>query len=321
MSGGIRSFGAPPTEQLGTTSLELPLTGLGDGFVLRPVENCAAADCEETGKLGVGFQAEELLNGGFGHVHASESSSLDYEVKRSRPHSVYFSSHMDTMAERVKRAMALRGMTAPDLIARKVLSKAGIYFILDGTTKAEKIRAATVAKLSAALQVNAEWLQYGRGPMEGNVQTPATEGEWEDVRGYAQAMGLGGGPEAAEYAETHKLKFKASSLARKRLRAPALAVMYGKGDSMEPRVLSGDAILFDTSDTRPRDGALFVILVPGAHNPEYQVKRCELLDDLVYFKADNPHGDHNWKKARRMDDKKNPIQIIGRVRWIGSWED
>ncbi len=249
----------------------------------------------------------------------SQSSSLDSEVKLSRPRSVYFSSHMSTMAERVKQAMALRGMTAPDLIARKVLSKAGIYFILDGTTKAEKIRAATVAKLSAALQVNPEWLQYGRGPMEGGASIP--EGEWEDVRGYAQAMGLGGGPEAAEYAETHKLKFKASSLARKRLRAPALAVMYGKGDSMEPRVLSGDAILFDTSDTRPRDGALFVILVPGAHNPEYQVKRCELLDDLVYFKADNPHGDHNWKKARRMDDKKNPIQIIGRVRWIGSWED
>lgn len=226
---------------------------------------------------------------------------------------------METMAERVKRALALREMPPADLIARKVLSKAGIYFILDGTTKAEKIRASTVAKLSAALQVSPEWLQYGRGPMEGGQV--ANEGEWEDVKGYAQAMGLGGGPEAAEYAETHKLKFKASSLARKRLRAPALAVMYGKGDSMEPRVLSGDAILFDTSDTRPRDGCLYVILVPGAHNAEYQVKRCEVLDDLVYFKADNPQGDHNWKKAKRMDDKRNPIQIVGRVRWIGSWED
>lgn len=248
-----------------------------------------------------------------------QSSSLDFDVKRSSLHSVYFSSPMETMAERVKRALALREMTPSDLIARKVLSKAGIYFILDGTTKAEKIRASTVAKLSAALQVNPDWLQYGRGPMEGGA--PVDEQQWEDVRGYAQAMGLGGGPEASEYAETHKLKFKASSLARKRLRAPALAVMYGQGDSMEPRIQSGDAILFDTSDTRPRDGALFVILVPGAHNAEYQVKRCEMLDDLVYFKADNPNGDHRWKKAKRLDDKRNPIQIVGRVRWIGSWED
>lgn len=223
------------------------------------------------------------------------------------------------MAERVKQAMVLRGMTAADLIARKVLSKAGIYFILDGTTKAEKIRASTVAKLSAALQVNPDWLQYGRGPMEGGAVPQ--EGEWENVKGYAQAIGLGGGPEAAEYAETHKLKFKSSSLARKRLRAPALAVMYGNGDSMEPRIHGGDAILFDTSDTRPKDGALFVVLVPGAQNNEYQVKRCEIIDDLVLFKADNPSGDHNWRKSKRMDSGKWPIQIVGRVRWIGSWED
>jgi phage repressor protein C with HTH and peptisase S24 domain len=226
---------------------------------------------------------------------------------------------MDTMAERVKRALEIRGMTPTDLINRKVLSKAGIYFILDGTTKSEKIRATTLDKLSRALGVNAEWIQHGRGPMEGSLQI--SEGDWDDVKGYSQAVGLGGGPEASEYAETHKLKFKASSLARKRLRANALAVMYGSGDSMYPRIHSGDAILFDTSDTRPRDGALFVILVPGAHNNEYQVKRCEQLDDIVYFKADNPTGDHNWKKAKRMDDKRHPIQIIGRVRWIGSWED
>jgi phage repressor protein C with HTH and peptisase S24 domain len=147
-----------------------------------------------------------------------------------------------------------------------------------------------------------------------------TEPSWEDVKGYAQAVGLGGGAEAQEYAETHKLKFKSSSLARKRLRQDSLAVFYGEGDSMEPRIHSGDAILFDTSDASPRDGALFVIQVHGDRS-EYQVKRCEILDDIVYFKADNPAGDHNWKKPRRMDAKRAPIQIIGRVRWIGSWED
>ncbi|WP_313248960.1 XRE family transcriptional regulator [Stenotrophomonas acidaminiphila] len=147
------------------------------------------------------------------------------------------------------------------------------------------------------------------------------EPDWADIQGYSQAMGLGGGPEAQEYAETHKLKFRADSLARKRLNPSKLAVMYGRGDSMEPRVLSGDAILFDMSDTRPRDGALFVIMVDGGgHAKEYQVKRCEIIDDLVLFKADNPAGDHNWKKPRRMDSPRHPIEIIGRVRWIGSWE-
>lgn len=158
-------------------------------------------------------------------------------------------------------------------------------------------------------------------PEQKLTASPADDADWADIEGYAQAIGLGDGPEAQEYAETHKLKFRAESLARKRLRPPALKVMYGKGDSMEPRIRSGDAILFDTSDTRPRDGALFVVMVDGGGAAkEYQVKRCEVLDDLVFFKADNPAGDHNWKKPKRMDNARHPIEIIGRVRWIGSWE-
>lgn len=141
--------------------------------------------------------------------------------------------------------------------------------------------------------------------------------DWDDVLGYAQAAGLGRGSEAQEYAETHALKFRASSLARKQLRADALAVMYGQGDSMEPRIHQGDAILFDTSDRQPRDGATFVIQWHG----EIYVKRAEIIDGTVFFRADNPAGDHHWRKPKRMDSPKDPIEILGRVRWIGSWED
>ncbi|WP_258015701.1 LexA family transcriptional regulator [Stenotrophomonas maltophilia] len=159
-------------------------------------------------------------------------------------------------------------------------------------------------------------------PEQQLLGAPTDSGDWADIKGYAQAMGLGGGPEAQEYAETHRLKFRAESLARKRLRPDALAVMYGRGDSMEPRIHSGDAVLFDTTDTRPRDGHLYVVMVDGGGAAkEYQVKRCEIIDDLVFFKADNPRGDHNWRKPKRMDSPRHPIQVIGRVRWIGSWEE
>lgn len=143
------------------------------------------------------------------------------------------------------------------------------------------------------------------------------ESDWADITGYAQGVGLGKGTEAQEYAETHKLKFRADSLHRKRLNPHKLHVMYGDGDSMQPRVSKGDAILFDESDKSPRDGKLFVIEWRG----EIYVKRCEVIDDLVYFRADNPAGDHQWKKPKRVDSARDPISVIGRVRWIGSWED
>lgn len=235
------------------------------------------------------------------------------------------SSSMDTMAERVKRALEVRGMTPSDLIARKVLSKAGIYFILDGTTKPEKIRATTLEKLSRALSVTTEWLQHGRGPMD-PVQTHTyTEADYTNVIGYSQAVGLGAaGAEAIEYADTHSLKFKKTSLRRRGILSSAenLAIYYGKGDSMEPTIGDGDAILFDSSDTRVVDDKLYVIQVNGTGNPEYFVKRAEVLDDgTVLFRTDNPAGDHNWRRSKRMDSKKHPITVIGRVHWIGGWAD
>lgn len=140
---------------------------------------------------------------------------------------------------------------------------------------------------------------------------------WDDVRGYAQAAGLGAGAEAEEYADTHKLKFRAESLRRKGLVPRNLCVYYGQGDSMEPRIREGDAILFDTSDTTPKDGAIFIV----QHGREILAKRCEVLDGTAYFRSDNPNGDHNWRKPKRLDNPRDPLQILGRVRWIAGWED
>ncbi|YCT77985.1 S24 family peptidase [Stenotrophomonas maltophilia] len=145
---------------------------------------------------------------------------------------------------------------------------------------------------------------------------------YTDVVGYSQAVGLGAaGAEAEEYAETHSLKFKKTSLRRRGIYGRNLAIYYGKGDSMEPTIEDGDAILFDVSDTRVVDGCLYVIQVHGAANPEYYVKRALVLDGTVFFSSDNPKGDHHWQKPRRMDSKREPITVVGRVHWIGGWAD
>lgn len=157
---------------------------------------------------------------------------------------------------------------------------------------------------------------------EQQFHAPAVnDDDWANVIGYSQAAGLGSGAEAVEYAETHSLKFKKTSLRRRGIYNKPLAVYYGKGDSMEPTIEDGDAILFDTSDTRPIDGVLYVIQVDGQANPEYYVKRAMVLDAGVYFASDNPAGDHNWRKPKPMDSKRNPITVIGRVHWIGGWAD
>lgn len=303
-------------EQVGALGTQLPLAPFRDVFVLGPLPDSPATDFEEPGQFGVGGEPQGVLDRGFRHLHGEQSRTLDPgSVKHSSQLGEYGSSPMDNLADRLQRALHLRGLKPADLADRRVMSRAGVYFILNGTTKADKIREDTVTKLCRALGVNREWLLHGRGPIEGDGDR--RDPEWSDVLGYSQAVGLGSGAEAQEYAETHKLKFKASSFAKKRLRPDKLAVFYGQGDSMEPRIRAGDAIMFDTSDTTPRDGNIFVVQWKG----EYFAKRCEIIDDMVFFKSDNPNGDHQWHKPKRADAKRDPVQILGRVRWIGSWED
>lgn len=153
---------------------------------------------------------------------------------------------------------------------------------------------------------------------EQSLAAPAAGGQFKDwcsVLGYAQAAGLGHGVAAQEYAEVHKLAFRAESLAKKRLNPENCRVMYGRGDSMEPTIGDGDAILFDTSDTLPRNRMVYVLLEQGAADEEYSVKRCKVMKGEPYFVADNPDGDHNWKQPRPASD----FKVIGRVRWVGGW--
>lgn len=161
------------------------------------------------------------------------------------------------------------------------------------------------------LRVSARWLETGRG-----VKAPAAvEDEWPNILAYRQAAALGDGAVPDEYAETHKLKFRADSLTRKQLRAQSLGVIYGKGDSMLPRIQSGDAILFDTSDVKPRDGKLYVISYGG----ELFAKQLSLLGDRWFIESLNK-DDPKWRKPTPIDDHRG-FTIHGRIRWIGSWEN
>ena len=118
-----------------------------------------------------------------------------------------------------------------------------------------------------------------------------------------------------EYAETHSLKFKRSSLQRKGLFARKLSIFYARGDSMEPRIHDGDALLFDGDDTKPRDGGIYVVKYDGG----YYVKRLHQYGDQWFLVSDNT-SDPKWRKPVPVEFA-NDFEVLGRVRWVGSWED
>lgn len=218
---------------------------------------------------------------------------------------------MKTLGDRIRELRIAQQKTQVQLGDLAGVSKQAISKIESGDTK--KPASSTLDPIAESLGVTTQELR-GVSPYR-QSSLARSDPNWRDIKGFAQAAGLGNGAEAEEYAIAHSLKFRTQSLSRKRLQADKLCVFYGKGDSMLPRIHPGDAILFDTTDTRPQDGMIYILMWKN----DYYAKRAEILDDVVYFRADNPHGDHGWKKPKKMAGR-DPIEIIGRVRWIGSWE-
>lgn len=70
------------------------------------------------------------------------------------------------LSNRLRRAMEIRGLAVSDLLSKVGVSKSSLYFLLDGTTKADKVRYVTVSDVCKALRISPEWLVYGNGSME-----------------------------------------------------------------------------------------------------------------------------------------------------------
>jgi phage repressor protein C with HTH and peptisase S24 domain len=211
------------------------------------------------------------------------------------------------IGQRIKEARKARQMTRPQLA-----ESAGIPYPTLAEIESGRQKSTTqLTQLCRALAVNPLWLAEGKGPRD--IADP--DDGWANVLGYAQAASLGEGAEAKEYAETHKLKFRAESLRKKKLKPERLAVVYGRGDSMLPRIRSGDAILFDTGDKEPVDGALYVV----TYDRHVMAKRLTQLGGRWFVESLN-RDDPKWRKPQPIDEHKG-FEIHGRVRWIGSWED
>ena len=216
------------------------------------------------------------------------------------------------IGDRLKQLRVDAGMNQPEFAAIVGTTKQFVSQLESG--KNQKPNAELLEGWARYFRVNLRWLVSGSGPK--NAPVPSDDAsDWSDIMGVRQAAALGEGQLADEYAETHKLKFRADSLRRKHLHAEKLAVLYGKGDSMHPTIKDGDAILVDTSDRTPRDGKLYVITYDG----DLLAKRLMELDGAWYAVSDN-ETDPKWRKPRRLDPSKG-IDIAGRIRWVAGWVD
>lgn len=108
---------------------------------------------------------------------------------------------------------------------------------------------------------------------------------------------------------TGGLIFRGRSLRKKGLSPSECDTFYVTGDSMLPRLRSGDAILFDRTDTKVRDGKIYVI----QWGDETRVKRLyKELDGSIRVTSDNKLDPENQDRIVRPNEE--GFEILGRFR-------
>lgn len=103
--------------------------------------------------------------------------------------------------------------------------------------------------------------------------------------------------------------FRTAYIRRRRLKPRALMSAYAQGDSMEPRICDGDALLIDTSQTDIQDGKIYAVV--WNDNEELRVKRLyKLPGGSILIKSDNRD---RYPEIAVPADQVGTVTVLGRV--------
>ena len=238
--------------------------------------------------------------------------------------------NMKTLSERLRYALKARSETQVALANACGVTKGAVNQWMSGTVKA--LEGANLLSAAKFLNVLPQWLQSGEGPMTGTVETrgvfvsanPAPpigtpiiewddpedlpEGEFVIVPRYDLHVAAGNGHVVYEEMEHEQGQaYRTSSVRKLGTSARNLMTVYAKGESMEPSIYAGDALLVDRGQREVQDRNVYVL----RYGHEIRVKRLfKRPDGGLRIVSDNAGAfPEEVVTAAEMEH----IEVIGRV--------
>ena len=167
----------------------------------------------------------------------------------------FLTAGMDTLSARLDE---LRGNRSYKAFAEQVgMSESGIRKYFPPFNSLPTIDKAL--RIARVFNVNLEWLATGQGPKHPDVdaelmvQREVFDEEYALIDGYHVTVSTGHGAFNDDHEVKRKLAFRRKWLKFRQLNPDNLAVVFAKGDSMEPTIHSGDSILVDLSRNQIQD--------------------------------------------------------------------
>ncbi|SEJ46334.1 Phage repressor protein C, contains Cro/C1-type HTH and peptisase s24 domains [Pseudomonas linyingensis] len=224
--------------------------------------------------------------------------------------------------ERIAEAIAASGKKKGEIAAECGVANSAVTQWINGDSKS--LKPENLYALAKATGYRAEWLAIGMGPKQelvtqevgGTYESHRTphEDDYALIPQYAIKGDCGAGYLNGHVEVKGGLAFKRDWLAKMRVKADNLYVIYADGDSMEPYIFEGDVVLFDGSDTEPRDRQVYAIRRPDGG---ISIKRIiQQLSGAWMIRSDNPdktaYPDEPVSQATLHE-----MPILGRVIWRG----
>jgi len=237
--------------------------------------------------------------------------------------------HNDGIGSLSDRLLELIGSQSVRSFAQSIgVSETGVRKYLKGAIPGLDI----ALRIAEQCDVNLEWLATGKGSKHPSydIENKASENEAnkgsssaiqeesnslrikefnEDfvlVPGYHIQVSAGNGSCAIDAPIKRYLAFRRKYLKYKGLDSNKLAVVFAKGDSMEPTVKDNDSLLVDLSCTTPIDGKLFVVRL----GDELYAKRVQKsFDGSIRLISDNREYEPITVAKEQLDQ----LCVIGRV--------
>lgn len=236
---------------------------------------------------------------------------------------------MDTLADRIRWAMARTNLSQAELSRRVGLKQPSIHGWLSG--KAKFLRGENLLAAATALEVDPDWLATGQGsPQLDTSGVPERKPTgylrpitlWDDPSelpddqfvflpklDYYLSAGHGG-PDPAAVEQTDKLNPFRSDWAKAQGWSPRTHfTMRCKGDSMEPTIQDNAPVVIDTSSKgkRIQSGKVYAIVIDG----EALLKRLDKLPGGVI----RVRSDNTAPQYQPYEVPEAALEIVGRAVW------
>ncbi|MGQ7272260.1 XRE family transcriptional regulator [Marinobacter nauticus] len=179
--------------------------------------------------------------------------------------------------------------------------------------------AAVLLKL-VEMGFSANWVLTGEGSKDAKGLKEGLTQDIEKLRkldeefalipGYNVQVAAGHGSLAGDESPTRELAFRRKWLRYRGLHEQDLALVFAKGDSMEPTISDNETVMVDTSEKKLRDGHIYVI----RNGDHLLVKRIQTLwNDGVQLLSDNKEYPPQEISTSDLEN----LEVIGKVVWVG----